>query len=423
MKYKLLIGIIMVLSLSLVSGALWKDDPEDCPNNYMAQTCSGSDLVCGYSGGVTYCYDMSTLNPPSSDEINSAGDTYQSSFAGGFLVDCYAYDGSEPHCDNSGGLWCNRNITCYNVGRKTNCTKDVWADSTCDICRDDGNDYFYCDGSYTDADGCEFRVGTSCGDGTGTLDSSETCFSATQGNCTRSGDNLDCNDDDSDDNEITCNGADGCEIDDGSACTISGLAGIYDGCSGGAGNCVVADQDIAVTGHIVNWSGSNPMLWLWQFGTGDVVNFTTANNQSFTINNTDVSLGRNILRFFTDVVLDNIKALWLTITGNVQITKQLNVTEGVTAQNFTTRDNTICNETVCFTLDELNETGGAGMDYTNLGLTNITNNWLKTQNFSGNITLDGGQINLNNNATIGREGTETKIWISETGNVITKFGS
>jgi len=61
--------------------------------------------------------------------------------------------------------------------------------------------------------------------------------------------------------------------------------------------------------------------------------------------------------------------------------------------------------------------------FANVAWKNQTNVFTENQNFSKNITIDGGSINLNNNATITREGQGTKIFISETGNVVTQFGN
>lgn len=317
---------LVIIGLILVGIAMaanyWVEDPTTCPNSYQSQTCSGSDLVCGADGGITYCYDMSILAAPGSPEASNAGDTYQSALQGGFIVDCYAYDGSEPYCDNSGGMWCNRNNTCYSsFHRQTVCSADVYANSSCGICRTDGNDYLDCD---TDTFDCEIRIGTSCGSSTGTYseclvvgsggtgnctsttnadcdnddgDSNiDTCNGANGceiisgascgagtgtyatdqcvgavGNCTSAGTNLDCDDDDGDSNLLTCNGANGCEITDGGACSVGPLSGTYNGCT-----CYTNKQHF-ITGSQANYSTTigTPLLWGYDYGVGFLVNLTS----------------------------------------------------------------------------------------------------------------------------------------------------
>jgi hypothetical protein len=61
-----------------------------------------------------------------------------------------------------------------------------------------------------------------------------------------------------------------------------------------------------------------------------------------------------------------------------------------------------------------------GWKFINGTSVNITN---ANIDISNNITLNSGQINLDNNATIGRSDVETKIFISETGNIVTRFGN
>ena len=373
-------AVILFMGVYSVFAAYWVDDPNDCPTEYQSQTCTGSDHVCGADGDITYCYDPGSLSAPGSQAVSTSS-VDDGSFNGGYLIDCYDYDGSEPHCDNSGSFWCDRNNTLYNspIYRKTNCSANsfgvpligecrsgyynCYGDSDCEStstsdCENSNNNhyqtgtcsvgiatppsptcecdtsYFACDGSITDADGCEFDGGGSCGGGTGTyaedecLDASTAnCTSTTNqdcndddgdgdpdtcnggggspdyceitaggscgsgtgtyqsgicvgsgGNCTRISDYLDCNDDDGDGDELTCNGGDGCEVDDNSACTVGDLAGTVNGCSGGSANCEIDPQDIATTGGEVNWSGSLPFLWMHQYGDGWLFNISNGSN-------------------------------------------------------------------------------------------------------------------------------------------------
>ena len=322
---KISILIIGIFLINLVSAAYWVDDPADCPTEYQAQTCSGSDVVCGYYGGVTFCYNPNNINPPTSSKTSTID--YTTKFNGGYLIDCYAYDGSAPYCNNYGNAWCDRSSTCYNVHRYTVCTANQFGQYSCGSCI---SNYFYCDGSYTDADGCEIHAGDSCGAGTGTIQYGE-CYSSTQGNCTRISDYLDCDNDDFDNNEITCNGANGCEVNpytsscnvvsgftsgnhnhltdcstcecdsgyldcdgsgpgngngcevqDGGSCSIGGLSGTYDGCT-----CVV-DKSYFETGTFIEYqtnSSQGGMLWFKDYnGNNWLINISNVNNDTWAVN-------------------------------------------------------------------------------------------------------------------------------------------
>ncbi|MDD5253525.1 MAG: hypothetical protein PHG05_00265 [Candidatus Nanoarchaeia archaeon] len=371
---KIVILIFLILFLvEIVSASTWVNNPSDCPTSAQSQTCSGSDVVCGLNGGITYCYNPSSLIPPSSSANSTT--SYSSSFDGGYILDCDSYDGSAPNCDNSGNFWCDRSETCYSTAyRNTLCTADTWETATCGTCRTgyfdcygDTNceststsdcqgsnnnhystgtcntdlsggasgtcvcdtNYYACDGSETDLDGCEIHTGSSCSLGTGTYSGScygsvGECTSSTNsdcnnddsdsnigtcngadgceiisgascgngtgtyashqciessGNCTSSGTRLDCNNDDSDSNTLTCNGADGCEVTDGGACTVGTLQGTYDGCS-----CVVTQSNFK-TGDETSYSTDNALLWGSQYGTGYLMNFTNGTDIKFGVNN------------------------------------------------------------------------------------------------------------------------------------------
>jgi len=334
---------LLIFISGIVLAADWECNPYDCPTTAQAQTCSGSTLVCGISGGITYCAEPPFGGPPSANDTSNSGDTYQSGCEGGFIVDCESYDGSDPHCDNAGDFWCNRNVTCYTTyHRQTRCIEDLWSNdsvaSDCQGCRTDGSDYNDCD---TDTVNCEIRDNAACGDSTGTYDGClvigsggtgnctssinsdcddddsdgniETCNSGNyceitgggscgdstgtyvnnqcdgaEGNCTRTGTNLDCNDDDGDSNEITCNNetGDGCEVEDGGSCSVGSLSGTIDGCTGGAANCVV-DKQCFVTGNETQYqtNATEHFLWGTDYGTlGDLLRLNNTNYGIFSIN-------------------------------------------------------------------------------------------------------------------------------------------
>ena len=126
-----------------VFGAYYVTNPNNCPVSYQSQTCSGSDVVCGASGGITFCSLPSSITAPT-----SAGSTSTSNYAcsdtacdGGFVIDCYGYDGASPFCDTS---LCDRESTCYNKHVQTICTANLYVDSSCSASCISG--YVACDG-------------------------------------------------------------------------------------------------------------------------------------------------------------------------------------------------------------------------------------------------------------------------------------
>ena len=333
MKNKIIIlGILLILINGITAATYWVTDPStSCPQTYNSISC-GADQVCGITGSDTpYCYDTTSFNSPPTTKISQAGDTYQSNLLGGFIGNCYGTDASSPYCDNSANFWCNRNNTCYStLKRTTNCTGGSWGSSICNYCR---TNYFQCDGGGITSS-CEWHATDYCSDNTGTIQNNQ-CFSSSFANCTRRYDYLDCDDDDNDGNELTCNSGDagngceinpgtttnnthnhytscttyacdtnyldcdgngygndtsnGCEILDGGSCAVGELAGTYDGCDGVVGNCVISSIEYGTSGVLYQWSSSTlPLLWFKMFGSAPVVNFTSSNDKSFIINNSGV---------------------------------------------------------------------------------------------------------------------------------------
>ena len=370
LKYVPIIVLMTLMCIGIVSAQeYWVDNPYECPDVYESISCPGDPLVCGVNGG-TNCYAPPFDGPPEDNESSNAGDMYNSSFAGGFLVDCYDKDASEPYCDNSGDFWCNRNNTCYAVKyRQTICIGGSWANdsgSDCGICRTDGADYLdcvgddvcesrtgvtdcdvgnytsgnnnqiaefcgcECDSGYGDCDeggpgnsnGCEVNFGvTNCDDGdNNNIPSCGSCVCDTGWeDCDASGEGSG-NGCEYEVNEVcgtnaknvsgcagcTCNTnyyscddgipENGCEVQDGTSCSVGAVSGTWD-CSVGAGGCytvvggteytctcVVDDQDIATTGDEVVWSGTEPMLYITQHGAGPVINATMVGDGEFIIN-------------------------------------------------------------------------------------------------------------------------------------------
>jgi len=263
-----LIALIVAVVIPLSTATLWVDDPEDCGTEYQSQTCANpGEVVCGYSGGVTYCYDNASIVPPGTTGYSTT--SYSGSFDGGYIFDCHSYNAPEPYCTPAS---CDRASACYNVNRITNCTADTFSTYVCGSCR---SGYQACDGSIIDADGCEVDYGTTSypGEANAHYASDQSCDPECNSGY------LDCNSD------LGTSG-DGCEVLDGSSCDVAGLPGTVNGCDGGVANCELDNVDIATSGIQANWSSSsNPFLWLRMFGSAPVINATTASNGSFIVNN------------------------------------------------------------------------------------------------------------------------------------------
>jgi len=421
-----------ILCLNFVTGATayWVDDPADCPSldagEFPGQDCTPED-ICGDSSGTAQCYDTSLLTAPSPTT------TYSNNFAGfnqgGFLVNCFVTaDAGSPFCDNSGNFWCERNETFYlSYVRLTNCTDfgvseigncntgayNCFGDIACEatstsncnattipntrytvatcftntteipvgtstcVC-DPG--HFECDGGIDDADGCEFGAGDNCASNTGDYVQDQ-CLDVNTANCTNyiTG-NLDCDDDDSDSNEDTCNGGNGCEVDpgvtnyptggnnhyddcstcgcdtgyldcnaegcdatdgcevqDGSSCSVGALSGTYDGCT-----CVVP-QSYFETGSFIEYSTNvtqAAMLWFKNHLAGGVlINATNSNDDAFIVDdNTNIITQGNLtitdrIVFGFGEIIDNLVDGWLRLTGNVEVTQNLNVTHNISIAN------------------------------------------------------------------------------------------
>lgn len=130
MNKKLLIVLLTLFIIPFVS-ANWITNPLQSPTSYASQTCTGILQVCGFNTGTTFCYDMSTLNPPSSNATSTT--SYDpSNSKGGFILNYTAYDGSAPFCNNAGSYWCERNESFYAspINRQTICLANTWGNAT-----------------------------------------------------------------------------------------------------------------------------------------------------------------------------------------------------------------------------------------------------------------------------------------------------
>jgi len=274
----IIIGLIITILISsgVLAATYYVTDPSSCPAtdsiNFAGQSCSPTN-ICGDSGGNAQCYDTSTLTSPTGSftTTGSGGTDYTcvgTACSGGFITNCYStLDSSSPFCDNNGDFLCDRNSTCYNKHVQTTCTGGSFATSTCSAsCT---TNYFACDGSTTDVDGCEINAGSSCGSGTGTIVNNQ-CYSASAGNCTNGVTKFDCDNDDSDSNTATCNGVNGCEITEGGSCSVGVLAGTYSECT-----CVTTPQNfITLSNTLGSSNATNPLLWGTDYGDGWLMNLT-----------------------------------------------------------------------------------------------------------------------------------------------------
>jgi len=237
--------ILMILLISgLVSAAYWVDDPIDCPtthDDYPGYSCAPND-ICGDPD----CFDTTGINPPSGSAVSST--IYTGSLGGGYILNCFANDGSPPRCDNNGNDWCNSDSSCYNVHRTTQCSANQWVAFTCGSCI---NGYTYCDGSYEDADGCEVHIGV-----TPYLNEPNAHYNAA---C-----NPECDSGWVDINGNLGNGIDGCEL--------------YN------------VKSYFETGTEAKYSTSGPLLWGQQLGDGPLMLLT--GSDVFAITNTgNVGIG------------------------------------------------------------------------------------------------------------------------------------
>lgn len=261
------ICILFLVSITLVSATYYVRDPNNCLNNYQSQTCGGSTLVCGYNGGVTFCYDMTTLAYPAGTATSTTDYTCNDATCnGGYLIDCHSYDGGVPYCDNSGAFLCDRNSSCYDVHRTTRCDGGG-TETTCTTCV---SGYTYCDGSYVDADGCEVQSGvTSCSAGSNNnLDSSCVCqCDSGYVDCDSSG----------------AGAGNGCEVQSGGSCTVGSLSGTYVGCT-----CTVT-KSYFQTGTFIEYlttSAQGGMLWFKNyFSNGWLINVSNSKNETWGVNN------------------------------------------------------------------------------------------------------------------------------------------
>jgi hypothetical protein len=287
MNKKLLLLLVWLILVVIGTSAAnyWVSDPANCPvtngTNFPGQSCSPTK-ICGDSSGIAQCYNTSTISAPAGTVTSST--LWTSGFGGGYLLNCFAtVDASEPYCDNSGSEWCNRDSSCYTVHRLTSCTGSAWLTFTCGLCV---TGYEYCDGSYVDPDGCEVQTGVTAYPGEANANYNSTC-----GPSCNSG-YLDCNGD-------LGTGGNGCEVQNGGACSVGSVTGTYLGCS-----CTLNKVPFVTANHTVYASDNETFLWGTNYGSAALVNITNGNtNVSFYVDN---ETGVHASEFYGDLACNNI---------------------------------------------------------------------------------------------------------------------
>jgi len=250
----------------------WVSDPGTCnmtdPTSFPGQNCDPVK-ICGDNAGIAQCYNTATLLPPA---VSATSNTlYSASYPnGGYLTNCYAtMDSAAPYCDNNQSFWCNRSTTCYTTqARDTVCTANTWNTSTCGSCR---TGYGDCN---LDGGVCEIQYGVT-NYPTGANNNYLNCTTA---QCDTG--YLDCD----------AGGIDvgnGCEIQNGSTCTLGGLTGTWSGCT-----CLVAKQYFE-TGTQAQYATTDPLLWGVQFGAGPLIQFGNSGAYDLFVVNNDGSVWLN----------------------------------------------------------------------------------------------------------------------------------
>lgn len=397
MKYNIYIAISILLLYSVSSASYWVQNPANCPITnatvFPGQDCS-PNKICGDSSTIAQCYDTSTISAPgsmtTSNTDQDSGGCRDATCDGGYILNCFATaDSTDPKCDNSGNLWCDRNSTCYTTKvRDTNCTASLFGASVCGNCRTGyqdctGNDVCEvttgttnyptgannnygsgcscaCDSGYGDCDsggcsltdGCETQFGTtSCASGAN--NNIPSC-----GNCVCDSGYQDCD-------SSGAGVGNGCEVQTSvTGCTMPGGApGVY-----GASCACLPTATVDVLANIFNESWGTSYIWGKQTNPeGALINMTTASDTVFLVDYQGCIVFPDGTRQCSNVT---------SSTTTNPFDQELNTTSNVSFRNLTLEY--ICNATDCFTLTELN--------LSSMGLFNYNDYFDQNLNTTDNVT-------------------------------------
>lgn len=301
----MVLGVVELAEASVTAN--YVNDPSTCPTQdgqFPGQKCPTGTNICGANGSdIPQCYDTSTISAPTS--TGSSNTQYTASLGGGFIIDCFAQplDSAAPYCDNNGSALCNRDASCYSTQyRDTSCTPNVFGAYSCGDCRSGyqdcagdsvcevttgstnyptgaNNNYAascaaQCDSGYLDCDsggagsgdGCEILNGGSCG------------TNAVYDGCSGGSGNCQCSSGYNDCDSSGASAGNGCEIQTGAACTTAqGASGTYSSCT-----CVPTASDFR-TGVLSVYATSGALLQGQNLGTGNLIEMTGAGGAVFKV--------------------------------------------------------------------------------------------------------------------------------------------
>ncbi len=247
-----------------------------------AFTCSGScqsgRMDCDGSateGNCSIVKNSTSYPTGSNNHYGTTCDAAQVSCNSGYL-DCNASTtGATSGTNTATGDGCEirPGVTSYNAA-----ANNTYNWSCGSVCK---SGYYDCNAEGVEtSDGCEIRANVT----------SLSAHSVVNASCTSvcTGNYLDCNGD------LATGGAgNGCEVLDGSVCTLSGLEGVVNGCSAGVASCTLEPLEFKTGIDTIN-ATEDPLLWGTQHGTGDLVSMNKDGDiqSQFTVDNEgDVGMG------------------------------------------------------------------------------------------------------------------------------------
>ena len=239
---------------------IWRENPYDCPVDIDGEAPNDGRVLCGFTGTAEWYFPFNLTTSSVSSTVSNYADTRSITFKlkkGGFVINCAAYDSSEPYCNNSGSYWCNADSSCQDTLRvQTICNENKWAsdDLSAFTCVTPGaapstigcvSGYANCSST---APGCETRIGVT-----------------------------------------SCTGAGGLQGTLNASC-----------------DCIVPASNFR-TGIQAEFLTSSPLLWGKQYGDGDLIRFinNAVTTSSFVVfNSGQVAIGHNINVSTTSVAFE-----------------------------------------------------------------------------------------------------------------------